>query len=108
MGNAFFTGCFPLIGEQGNAYCKEVFEYYNQRHFLLPDGSLDMLISPKIMTMIAEKKGYKREDVEQRLGDDIIIYPSCFSLARQSDTLRLLPAIRCMVVGENVASVEKN
>lgn len=66
-----------LIGEKGNLFCKEVFEYYNQRHFLLPDGSFDMLISPKIMTMIAEKKGYKREDVEQHLSDDIIIYPSC-------------------------------
>ena len=55
-GTLFLQAAF-LIGEQGNAYCKEVFEYYNQRHFLLPDGSFDMLISPKIMTMIAEKKG---------------------------------------------------
>ena len=65
-----------LIGEAGNSYCGEVFEYYNQRHFLQPDGSYDMLVSPKIMVFIAEKRGYRREDVEQRLGDDLIIYPS--------------------------------
>ncbi|WP_455636245.1 glycosyltransferase family 32 protein [Parabacteroides sp.] len=65
-----------LIGEQGNSYCKEVFEHYNQSHFLLPDGSFDMLISPRIMVMVAEKRGYRREDVEQRLGKDVVIYPS--------------------------------
>ena len=87
MGERFFLQAAFLIGEQGNAYCKGGFEYYNQRHFLLPDGSFDMLISPKIMTMIAEKKGYKREDVEQRLGDDIIIYPSCYCFSLQDNQI---------------------
>ena len=52
-----------------------------------------MLISPKIMTMIAEKKGYKREDVEQRLGDDIIIYPSCY--VSPCKTIRYPEAFAC-------------
>ena len=60
-----------LIGEQGNSFCEEVFSYYKQRHFLLPDGSFDMLISPQIMVMVAEKRGYKREDIEQHLGEDV-------------------------------------
>ena len=67
-----------LIGEQGNSFCEEVFSYYKQRHFLLPDGSFDMLISPKIMVMVAEKRGYKREDIEQHLGEDVVIYPGCY------------------------------
>lgn len=65
-----------LIGERGNSYCKEVFEYYNERHFLLPDGSFDMLVSPKVMVMIAERRGYRKEDVEQHLEGDVAIYPS--------------------------------
>lgn len=67
-----------MIGEQGNSFCEEVFSYYKQRHFLLPDGSFDMLISPKIMVMVAEKRGYKREDIEQHLGEDVVIYPGCY------------------------------
>ena len=67
-----------LIGEQGNSFCEEVFSYYKQRHFLLPDGSFDMLISPQIMVMVAEKRGYKREDIEQHLGEDVVIYPGCY------------------------------
>lgn len=67
-----------LIGEKGNRYCKEVFDYYNQRPFLLPDGSFDMKISPVIMVEIAQKKGYRTEDVEQHLEDGIIIYPGCY------------------------------
>ena len=67
-----------LIGEQGNSFCEEVFSYYKQRHFLLPDGSFDMLISPKIMVMVAEKREYKREDIEQHLGEDVVIYPGCY------------------------------
>ena len=67
-----------LIGEQGNSFCEEVFSYYKQRHFLLPNGSFDMLISPKIMVMVAEKRGYKREDIEQHLGEDVVIYSGCY------------------------------
>ena len=68
-----------LIGEKGNSFCEEVFGYYNSRHFLRADGSYDMLVSPKVMVMIAEKRGYKREDVEQHLtGGDVVIYPSCY------------------------------
>lgn len=77
LGNSPFTSCF-FVGEQGNSFCEEVFSYYKQRHFLLPDGSFDMLISPKIMVMVAEKRGYKREDIEQHLGEDVVIYPGCY------------------------------
>ena len=63
-----------LIGEKGNRYCKDMFDYYNQRPFLLPDGSFDIKISPVIMVEIAQKKGYKAEDIEQHLEDNIVIY----------------------------------
>ena len=77
MGTILLQAAF-LIGEKGNQYCKDVFEYYNQRPFLQPDGSFDMKISPVVMVEIARKKGYRAEDVEQYLEDDIVIYPSCF------------------------------
>ena len=67
-----------LIGEKGNQYCKDLFDYYNARPFLLPDGSFDMTISPVVMVEMAQKRGYKAEDVEQHLEDGIVIYPGCF------------------------------
>ena len=45
-----------LIGEKGNRYCKDMFDYYNQRPFLLPDGSFDIKISPVIMVEIAQSR----------------------------------------------------
>lgn len=77
MGTILLQAAF-LIGEKGNTYCKDVFEYYNQRPFLLPDGSFDMKISPVVMVEIAQKRGYQAEDVEQHLGDDLVFYPSRF------------------------------
>lgn len=64
-----------LMGEAGNPYCKEVFDYYNGRPFILQDGSYDMTISPQIMVEIAKRKGYLQEEKEQHLMDDIVIYP---------------------------------
>ena len=34
--------------------------------------------APKIMVMVAEKRGYKREDIEQHLGEDVVIYSGCY------------------------------
>lgn len=64
-----------FMGEKGNAYCKDVFEYYNSRPFRKPDGSLDMTISPVVMLDMARRRGYRTEDTEQHLADDIVIYP---------------------------------
>lgn len=63
-----------FIGEKGNRFCKECFEYYKNHHFLLPDGSYDQTISPVVMSRIAARFGWKTEDVEQRL-DEITVWP---------------------------------
>lgn len=72
-----------LIGEKGNGFCKNVFDYYNSRSFLQPDGSFDMEISPRIMVKIAQSNGYKQVDVEQHLQSDIVVYPGYFVTPRK-------------------------
>lgn len=67
-----------LMGEKGNAYCKAVFDYYNQRSFLKPDGTYDLTISPVVMLDMAYARGYKPEDTEQHLEDDVVIYPGYY------------------------------
>lgn len=67
-----------LMGEKGNAYCKAVFDYYNLRPFLKPDGTYDLTISPVVMLDMASARGYKPEDTEQHLEDDVVIYPGYY------------------------------
>ena len=67
-----------LIGEKGNSFCKNVFEYYDHRSFVKVDGTFDMTISPIVMLNAASKRGYCGEDIEQHLADDVIIYPGYF------------------------------
>lgn len=67
-----------FMGEKGNQFCKDAFEYYNSRPFKMPDGSYDIKISPDVMVELAQKKGYVAEDVEQHLTDDVVIYPGYF------------------------------
>lgn len=67
-----------FMGEPGNAYCKDVFDYYNSRPFVKPDGSFDMTISPVVMLDMARARGYVPEDVEQHLADNVVIYPGYY------------------------------
>lgn len=67
-----------FMGEKGNAFCKEVFEYYNARHFLKDDNSFDQTISPVVMIAAAEKRGYRPADTLQRLEDNVVIYPGYY------------------------------
>lgn len=64
-----------FIGSKGNDFCKEVFEYYQERDFIRPDGSLDQTVSPYIMRSVAERRGYVCKEEEQHL-DGIHIYPT--------------------------------
>ncbi len=64
-----------FAGEKGNAFCREIFEYYNQRNFRKIDGTFDETISPIIMKEVAQRFGWKPEDCEQHLDYDTIVYP---------------------------------
>lgn len=65
-----------FMGEKDNKFCKEVFDYYNSRHFIKDDGTFDQTISPYVVSRIAKTKGFVCEDREQHLEDNIIIYPT--------------------------------
>lgn len=64
-----------FIGEKGNSFCKEVFEYYRTHDFVHPDGSFDQTISPMIMKEIAMKRGYVCREEEQHL-EGLTVYPT--------------------------------
>ena len=67
-----------FMGEKGNAFCRDAFDYYNSRPFVKPDGTLDLTISPVVMLTMARARGYRAEDTEQHLADGVVIYPGYY------------------------------
>lgn len=73
-----------FMGEKGNLFCKDIYEYYNNRPFKRKNNSFDETISPIIMAEIAEKYGYIHEEKTQHLRNDITIYPSIYVTSSNS------------------------
>lgn len=63
--------------EPGCRFVKDVLDWYEDRHFIKPDGSLETtVLSPMIYARVAENYGFKYKDEDQRLDDGIMIYRS--------------------------------
>lgn len=73
-----------FMGEKGNLFCKEIFDYYMTHSFKYADRAFDETVSPKIMAKIGEKFGYKYEEKVQHLSNDITIYPSIYVTSANS------------------------
>ena len=64
-----------FMGEKGNEFCKTMFEYYKNRHFIKPDGTTDETVAPYVMADVAKQFGFKNIDEKQEL-DGLTIYPT--------------------------------
>lgn len=64
-----------FAGEKGNAFCREMFAYYDGRAFKKPDGSYDMTISPVLMRDMAIKMGWEASDTIQLLDNETVVHP---------------------------------
>lgn len=71
-----------FMGEKGNEFCKEMVEYYAGKHYVLPDGSYNNVISPYTMRSKADARGYVPDDTEQHL-PGITVYPTRFLAPRK-------------------------
>ncbi len=71
-----------FMGEKGNAFCKEMVDYYAGRHYLKPDGSFDNTISPFTMRAKADARGYVPDDKEQH-HEGLVVYPTRFLAPRK-------------------------
>lgn len=68
-----------IIGsEPRHPYLKTAMEFYENNHFILPDGSwYTSLIAPDVLALAAEKYGLKYDkDLKQELQEKMVIYPS--------------------------------
>lgn len=71
-----------MISSPGNDYCRAVLDYYMERPYKNPDGSVNELISPAVMSLVAERFGWHCEDVEQHCGS-LTVYPTHFLAPRK-------------------------
>lgn len=71
-----------FMGVKGNEFCREMVEYYRGEHFLNPDGSFNMKISPERMREVAQRHGYVSNDVEQNL-DIMSVLPTRYLKPRK-------------------------
>lgn len=62
-----------------NNWIKHLLDYYNNRHFIMPDGSMDLTTNVKTITSLT-KKVYKIElnNSIQNVENEFILFPSCY------------------------------
>jgi mannosyltransferase OCH1-like enzyme len=78
-----YTSCLglsimtPMMGSiPGHIFIKDWMEHYNNKHFILPDGTFDMTPNNDICSKIATKYGFRYKNVLQKLGNNMTFYPS--------------------------------
>jgi len=74
----FFVESAIMGAEKGNEYISLAMKYYQNREFILPDGTLDITMIPDILSNILDSydSNYKREDIKQKLKNQTVIYPT--------------------------------
>lgn len=64
-----------MASEKGNIWIEELLKYYNGRHFIQEDGTLDMKVNNVIITEISEKKfGFNSGDMSIEYGN-VSLFP---------------------------------
>lgn len=76
-----------LAAEKGHPWIAALLNYYKDRHFLLPNGQLDMTTNTGIITNITKTKyGWTEGNVYSELSDGIAIYPFEYFCAKNGRT----------------------
>lgn len=101
LNHSFFTGTdvyekntyggieAAIMGaEKGNSYIRECMKYYENRNFILPDGSYDLTIIPAIIAVVLKPYGYKTSDETQNFQVDAFVYSSEYFTNKFSVLLR--------------------
>lgn len=80
----FYLQAAFIIGEKGNEFCRDMFEFYSERPFICANGEADETISPLRMQEIASRKGLRADDSEQHIPGYLSVYPTACLLPCRS------------------------
>ena len=73
--NENFVPTGIMASEQNNKIIKELLDYYDNRHFVLNDGTLDLTTNTEIITNIFKQKGLVMNNKKQII-DGFALYPN--------------------------------
>ena len=75
-----------MASEKGGKWAQENLEYYVGRHFLLPDGQLDITPNVKTITRLLLPYGLKQNNTFQDFPGLITMYPKDYFCPKSPDT----------------------
>ena len=77
--------------EKNNPWISYLLSYYDNRRFILPDGSYDMTTNVVVITNMTKSKYFlKCDNTYQNLCNDVVIYPKDFFCPKDCSTNKLL------------------
>lgn len=78
-----------MAAEKNSTWAKEQLSYYEGRHFVQPDGTLDTTTNVAIISDIMRKGGFKFDNSLQNYRDQITIFPKDYFCPKSYLTNRL-------------------
>lgn len=85
--NSVSTGI--LASEKGGKWAKDNMEYYHDKHFLRPDGGLDMTTNVAIVTEYMKQFGIQLNNTYQEFTNLMILYPKDFFCPKSHNSGRI-------------------
>lgn len=74
-----------MASEKLGLWAKEQLKYYENKHFLLPDGSFDITTNVQIITTIMSAKGLKLNNTFQVYNDIMYVFPKEYFCPKNRD-----------------------
>ncbi len=71
-----------MASEKGGQWVSELLDYYTDRHFILPDGTLDLTTNVRIITDHILLKGFVPNGEYQEVADMVAFYPKDYFCAK--------------------------
>ena len=65
-----------MASEKGGKWAKDNLDYYNERHFIREDGSMELVTNVETITKLMMPYGLKRNNTYQDFKDYITFYPN--------------------------------
>ena len=75
-----------MAAEKGSIWAKELLDQYNDRAFVMPDGSLDMTTNTKVITDYMVEKGLILDNTYQDFPNFCTMYPADFFCPKDHTT----------------------
>jgi hypothetical protein len=93
-----------MASEKNGKWVEELLEYYNNRHFILPNGKLDTKPNVAIISKHMINKGFIPNNQHQEINEMVTFFPQDFFCAKSLITGRIIATENTHTIHHFVAS----